>query len=72
MFVLTRDGQVLAHSEAGNVGTSLSLPRPPRSQRLDADTVMFESPGGGRKRLLTHLTEIRGRELVERLAAQIT
>jgi HAMP domain-containing protein len=64
VFVMTRDGQVLAHSEPANVGTSLSLavPRLARVQHIDAETVMYESPGSGPQRRITHLTQIRGTE----------
>jgi signal transduction histidine kinase len=60
VLVMTRAGQVLAHSQPGNVGISLSLRRPAQVQRIDPYTVTYETASSGSKRLLTHVTEIRG------------
>jgi len=69
VFVRTRDGQVLAHSEPGNVGNSVSLPHPTHMRRIDADSVVYDS-GGGQQRQLIHFTGVKGTDGWEVVAVQ--
>src|SRR5207244_11497800 len=53
------DGRVLAHSDIGAIGKKLSLPSGGVTKRILGDSVLFESGGAGRPRLLTATTEVR-------------
>jgi signal transduction histidine kinase len=59
LFVMTRQGQIVAHSDPTNVGRYLSLPGGLGPQQIEGDTVMFETPGGGPQRQLIARTDMR-------------
>lgn len=59
LFVMSREGQILVHSDPASVGSFLSLPGRAGPQRIEGDTVMFETPGGGPQRQLISRTDMR-------------